>query len=277
MSSSDTSAPVRGHFEERYGAGSSLQAPLNNVIEQLLGHRSVRAYSSEPLPHGTLEQLVAAAQSASTSSNLQFWSVIAVQDPARRERIAQLADNQRFIVQAPLFLIWLADLSRLSRLSQAQDLPVEALPFLEPFMVGLIDAALAAQNAVVAAESLGLGTVYVGAIRNQPEKVAAELGLPPMVMPVFGLCVGYPDAQRPASVKPRLPQSVVLHHEQYDAGAEAQHVAAYDAVLAEFQEGQGMATAGWSAVVLKRLQTTGSLRGRDRMREALKALGFELR
>jgi nitroreductase len=277
MSSSAPSASVRGHFEERYGAGSALQAPLNNVIEQLLGHRSVRAYSSEPLPAGTLEQLVAAAQSASTSSNFQFWSVLAVQDPARRERLAALADNQRFIVQAPLFLIWLADLSRLSRLSQSQDLTVEALPFLEPFMVGLIDAAVAAQNAVVAAESMGLGTVYVGALRNHPEQVAAELGLPPMVMPVFGMCIGYPDPTRPASVKPRLPQSVVLHHEQYDAGSEAEHVAAYDAVLTEFQEGQGMTAAGWSPVVLKRLQTIGSLRGRDRMREALKALGFELR
>jgi nitroreductase len=277
MSSSATSAPIRGHFEERYGAGSVLEAPLNGVIEQMLGHRSVRAYSDKPLPAGTLEQLVAAAQSASTSSNLQFWSVIAVQDPGRRERLAALADKQKFIVEAPLFLVWLADLSRLSRLSQAQDLTIEALPYLEPFMVGLIDAALAAQNAVVAAESLGLGTVYVGAIRNHPEQVAAELGLPPMVMPVFGMCIGYPDPTRPASVKPRLPQAVVLHHEQYDAQSEAQEIAAYDEVLTEFQAGQGMATAGWSPVVLKRLQTIGSLRGRDRMREALKALGFELR
>lgn len=81
---------------------------------------------------------------------------------------------------------------------------MESLPYLESLLLGKIDAALAAQNAVVALESLGLGSVYIGGIRNYIEGVANELGLPPQVYPVFGLCVGYPSPDRPVKVKPRL-------------------------------------------------------------------------
>lgn len=261
----------------RYGVSEGFPAPMSEVIEALLAHRSVRAYTADPLPEGTLAQLVAAAQSAATSSNLQVWSVVAVRDPARKSRLAKLAGNQAHIEQAPLFLIWLADLSRAARVGLGQEVELGAVHYTEAFLVGVIDAALAAQNAVVAAESLGLGTVYIGGMRNHPEEVAAELGLPPMVMPVFGLCVGYEDASRPASVKPRLPQSVVLHHERYDAPNETADVAAYDEVAREFQLAQGMKPQGWSPVMIDRWRDAAALRGRDRMSAALRALGFVLR
>ncbi|MEJ1976336.1 MAG: nitroreductase family protein [Acetobacteraceae bacterium] len=157
------------------------------MLDRLLAHRSVRAYRTDPLPPGTTEILVAAAQSAASSSNLQLWSVVAVEDPARKARLAAVAAGQKHITQAPLFLVWLADLSRAQRLA---DVPLDGLDYLETFMVGVVDAALAAQNATVAAESLGLGTVYIGALRNNPEAVAAELGLPPRAFAVFGMCVG---------------------------------------------------------------------------------------
>gem|GEM_PF-2096580 len=102
----------------RYGAPniSALQQ-WNDTIDQLLEHRSVRAFTDQPLPEGTLETLVAAAQSASTSSNLQVWSVVAVQEGDRKGRLSALAGNQPYIHQAPLFLVWLADLSRVSRIA----------------------------------------------------------------------------------------------------------------------------------------------------------------
>ena len=154
---------------------------------------------------------------------------------------------------------------------------MEALPFLEAFMVAVIDAALAAQNAVVAAESLGLGTVYIGAMRNHPEAVAAELALPPGAMAVFGLCIGYEDLASPASVKPRLPQTAILHHEQYAAAAEPGIVTAYDDTLRAFQSEQSMTPQGWSDLILNRLGHVKSLSGRDRLRQAINALGFGLR
>jgi nitroreductase len=243
----------------------------------MLGHRSVRAYLPQPLAAGTLETLVAAAQSAPTSSNLQAWSVVAVEDPARRDRLATLSNNQAFIRQAPLFLCWIADLSRLTRLGEAHGRRLEGLDYLESFMVALVDAALAAQNVVVAAESLGLGTVYVGALRHHPEQVAAELALPPNAFAAFGLSVGHPDPAVTNSVKPRLPQSLVLHREQYGAAAEAPAIAAYDAALGAFSERVGMGRQDWTHRMLARVGTAAALSGRHRMREALTALGFGLR
>jgi nitroreductase len=262
----------------RYGASAPSDGiAANDVLRTILGHRSVRAFRPEPLPAGTLETLVAAAQSAPTSSNLQAWSVVAVEDPARRARLAELAAAQGFIRQAPLFLAWLADLSRLGRVARERAESLEGVRYLEAFMVALVDAALAAQNATVAAESLGLGCVYVGALRNHPEAVAAELGLPPDCMAVFGLSVGVPDAAQAAAVKPRLPQSVVLHRERYATAQEAGEVRRYDTELAAFSARNGMGEAGWTDRVLARVGTVAALRGRDRMREALNAMGFGLR
>ncbi|MDT8267893.1 nitroreductase family protein, partial [Roseomonas sp. DSM 102946] len=150
---------------------------------------------------------------------MQAWSVVAVTDPDSKRRLAAVAGGQRHVEQCPLFLVFLADLSRHARLAERTGRPLEGLPFLETFLVAALDAGLAAQNAVVAAESLGLGTVYIGALRNDLEAVAAELGLPPGATAVFGLCVGYP-APDGGAVKPRLPQSAVLHHERYDPEAD---------------------------------------------------------
>ena len=262
---------------ERYGGAAVPPGPGSDVVAAMLRHRSVRTYRPDPLPAGTLETLVAAASSAPTSSNMQTWSVVAVEDAGRRERLSVLAGNQGFIRQAPLFLVWIADLSRLDRLGAANGQALGGLHFLETFMVALIDAALAAQNALVAAESLGLGTVYVGAIRNRPEGVAAELALPPNAFAAFGMAVGHPDPAVATAIKPRLPQSLVLHREQYRAGDESEAVAGYEAALTRFSEMNGMGADGWIGRMLKRLAGAASLSGRDRMRDALTALGFGLR
>jgi nitroreductase len=265
----------------RYGGAlPGAEAPVNAVLANLLAHRSVRAFLSDDLPDGTVETLVAAAQSAPTSSNMQSWSVIAIRDPARKARLAELSARQGFIQQAPLFLAFLADTSRLARLGEREGQALDGLNYLESFLVAAVDAALAAQNAVVAAESLGLGTVYVGGLRNRPEEVAVELGLPPGVMAVFGLCVGVPDPAVATAVKPRLPQSLVLHRERYTAlpDAEATDIAGYDAALARFSEQQGMGAGhGWIRRMLTRVASGASLSGRDKMHAMLQRLGFPLR
>lgn len=260
----------------RYGAGQGAPPAWNAVLETLMSHRSVRAYLTDPLPAGTTELLVAAAQSAATSSNMQTWSVVAVQDQGRRDRLAVLAGNQKHISQAPLFLLFLADLSRADRIGAAEGMTMEGTPYTESFMVAVIDAALAAQNATVAAESMGLGTVYIGSMRNHPETVAAEIGLPPNCMVAFGLCVGLPDLAHPSSVKPRLPQSMILHHEHYDAGHDSTGLADYEARFAAFQKQEGLPPSGWVARVIDRLGTVKGLGGRERMRDALKAMGIPL-
>jgi nitroreductase len=252
-------------------------AQWNDVLATILSHRSVRGFLPEPLPAGTLELLAAAAQSASTSSNLQVWSVAAVEDPAHKAHLATLAGDQQFIRDAPLLLVWLADLARLDGIAAERQQRVEGTQYLEEFIVAVVDAALAAQSALIAAESLGLGGVYIGAMRNLPEQVAAALRLPPHVFAVFGMAIGWPDPARAGDVKPRLPQSVVLHREFYDPEPKRAAIAAYDATIREFQREQGMRQIDWTQQSIDRVKDAAALRGRDRMREALRNLGFELR
>ena len=265
-------------LRERYGIDPFQPDGLwNETLTTLLSHRSVRAYLPDALPPQTLEALIAAAQSAATSSNLQTWSVVAIEDPVRKETLAQLAGNQAHIRQCPLFLVWLADLARLHQLAIARGLPVEGLNYLEMFLTATIDAALAAQNATIAAESLGLGTVYIGGIRNQPEGVAETLQLPPHLFAVFGLCVGYPDEAKPAAVKPRLPQAAVLHRETYNLAQQEAAIDQYNDIMQQFYTSQQMSVASdWVEHSLKRVATAQALGGRDRLKEALQRLGFPL-
>ncbi|MEP9348176.1 NADPH-dependent oxidoreductase [Xanthobacter sp. KR7-225] len=273
----DASA-LRTLLQARYGAAEAPSGILlNDTIAGLLCHRSVRAFVDRPLPDGLVETLVAAAQSAPSSSNLQTFSVVAVENPATKARLAEIAGGQKHVVEAPLVLVWLADLARLEEIGRREAKPTDALGFLETLFVGIFDAALAAQNALVALESLGLGGVYLGAFRNRPVEVAELLGLPPHVLGVFGLAIGHPDPERPAQVKPRLSPRLVLHRERYDASLPQPALDHYEQALKDFQKGQGLPEVGWTSAALTRVRGAEALSGRDRMREALAALGFGLR
>jgi nitroreductase len=250
----------------------------NETLDVILSHRSVRAFLPDPLDDGTLETLVAAAQSAASSSNLQVWSVVAVEDDARKARLSALAGNQKHINEAPLFLVWLIDFDRLTQLSRNDVVPCEALEYTETFLLGAVDATLAAQNAVVALESLGLGAVYIGGIRNKPADVAAELGLPPRVFALFGLAVGHPDPERPTAVKPRLPQTSVLFRERYGwTQAHWDAAESYDPHIRAFQREQGMPERDWTQQARDRTRGPQSMAGRHVLRDVLERLGFDLR
>lgn len=263
-------------FAARYGKSfAPAGGPWNEIIAGLMQHRSVRAFRPDALPEGTLETLVAAAQSAATSSNMQTWSVVAVTGQALKERLALLSNQQNFIAQAPLFLMFLADLSRARRIGQAEGVGMGNLDYLETFLVGAMDAALAAQNAVVAAELLGFATCYIGCVRNDPEAVAEALNLPKGAMSVVGLCVGYGAGRW--EVKPRLAQPAVLHHETYRIPDEAALRAAYDRELRAFAERNEKAPYTWTERVKTRLGRLAGIQGRERLRDALVRLGFPLR
>lgn len=263
----------------RYGSQVSPPPPTipwNPVLETLLSHRSVRRYSDRPLPQGLTELLVAAAQSAPSSSNLQAMSIIAVQDRERMRRLAKLAGNQRHVAEAPLLLIFLADLSRLRAMSTRLDADGEGLDYTETFIVAVTDAAFAAQNALVALESLGLGGCYIGAMRNHPREVAAELGLPPGAFVVFGLTIGYPDPAVETGIKPRLAQSVVLHHEHYHP-ADPADIASYDETMRAFRFDQSMSDIAWTRQATGRVRSADTLMGRHTIRETLQDMGFGLK
>ncbi|MFJ1299037.1 nitroreductase family protein [Pseudomonadota bacterium AL_CKDN230030165-1A_HGKHYDSX7] len=143
-------------LDQRYGAQPKPHdLRWNDTIDTLLAHRSVRAYLPDALPDGTVETLVAAAQSASTSSNLHQWSVVSVTDRELRKRIAAASrtglEDNLYVEQAPVFLLWVADLSRNHALALDAGAEPVVHTYLDAFVMATIDAALAAQNAVIAA------------------------------------------------------------------------------------------------------------------------------
>lgn len=251
-------------------------ADWNDALDVMLSHRSVRRYLDQPLPDDTLETIIAAAQSAATTSNLQAWSVIAVEDKERKARLAGHAAGQKHIYAAPLLLVFVADLARLRAISDMRGLEGVALDYIEAFIFAIADAALAAQNACTAIESLGLGCCYIGAMRNNPQAVAEELGLPEESFVVFGMTVGRPDPAVESDVKPRLPQGVILHRERYTA-PDPSLIADYEARMREFQAEQKMRNIDWTEQAAVRVKDIAALTGRHVLTDFLKARRFGLK
>ncbi|ALJ19141.1 NADPH-dependent oxidoreductase [Microbacterium sp. No. 7] len=263
-------------LDRRYGGDAPDGAlPSNEVLDLLYRHRSVRRFTAEPVDDATVTAIVAAAQSAATSSNQQAWSVVEIRDPERRARAAELAGQQEFIRDAAVFLVFVADWSRAIGVAATRGAAAQAVDYVESTLVGFVDAALAAQNAVVAAESLGLGTVYVGSVRNAPLEVAELIGLPAGAFPVVGLAIGHPDPADAAGVKPRLPQRVVRHRETYRP-ADAADLARYDEAVRAYYATQG-AARGWLDAVVARVRDIAGLHGRHTLRGALERRGLPSR
>ncbi|MBO1902748.1 nitroreductase family protein [Leucobacter weissii] len=245
------------------------------VIEQQLRHRSVRRFLDVPVGEAQLERIVEAAQRASTSSNLQAWSVIAIRDPERKRRLSQAIGGRDYVERAPVFLVWVADLARNAELLRAHGAEPETLGLIENTLLGAVDVGIAAQNALLAAESLGLGGVFVGGIRNAPEAVSAELRLPRHAFAIAGMALGTPDPEEGTGIKPRLPLSGVLHAEVYDPERWREATGRYEQDYRDYFETQGVPDRSWARTVVSRLGSAAGLHGRHAMRASLRAQGFD--
>lgn len=201
---------------------------MTPTIELLRTHRSIRAFTDQPISDEQREAIIAAAQSASTSSFLQCSSIIRITDKALREQLATLAGGQQYIVQAAEFWVFCADFQR-----NLQICPQAQLGLAEQLLLGCVDTAILGQNAMVAAESLGLGGVYIGGIRNSIEQVTELLGLPQHVLPLFGMCLGWPQQQ--PDVKPRMPAAMMVHENRYQP-LDQQQLDAYDRQLEAYYQ-----------------------------------------
>lgn len=249
-------------------------AVTNDTIQTMLRHHSVRAYSDKPVGDETLFSILTAARSAPTSSNQFCWSVIVVRDPERKEALAKMTGSNRFVTQAPVFLVWLADLSRIARLAERADSRTEGFRYQEALLLGTIDATLAAQNAAVAAESLGLGTCFVGGVRNGIGPISEYLELPPNTFPVVGLAIGWPSAADTATTKPRLPLSGLAFEERYDADAADRAIPTLDLEAAEYRAAQNQAPLVWSEDAVTKWATPAWINTRAGNRDLLIDRGF---
>ena len=255
-------------------AQAEFDTPL---MKQMRQHRSIRQYRPDPLPAGMLEAIVSSAQMASTSSYLQYYSVIAVEDADRKAVMADLCGYQKHIRECPVFLVFCADLFRLKRVCEREGTQIQT-QHVEAFLVAAVDAALLAQNVALAAESLGLGIVFIGGIRNHPAEVIEELALPELVFPITGMCVGYP-ADEPTA-KPRLSLPAVLHSERYQSEDMDLHLDAFDKTTVDLQLFRHVETGevyGWMARAARRMAYSDPRRLRVEVGRVLREQGFELR
>ncbi len=196
-----------------------------DVLDVLKKHRSIRKFKPDAIEDHVLENIILAAQASASSSFIQACTIIRIKDVTKRKALRKLAGDQAYIEEAPEFLIFCADLSRSFRCCRHHNTtPVEGLT--EQFIIATVDTAIVAQSTAIAAESLGLGICYIGAIRNDPFKTSELLELPDHTYPVFGMCIGYPDED--PEVKPRLPLDVFLKEDVYQDKNDFRDISSYD-------------------------------------------------
>ncbi len=197
----------------------------NPVLETLLAHRSVRAFKDAPVPERALGLILDAAQRAPTSSNLQTYSIVAVDDREMLERACALCGNQRFVAQCGVLLVFCSDISRHIQICAERGYAYRG-DQINTILVAHGDVNLSCQNAAVAAQSMGFGTCMLGNVRNNPEGMSDLLGLPKYVYASVGLAIGVPAEDM--GTKPRMPRSIMVSRNRYDPGPVTEALAVYD-------------------------------------------------
>lgn len=187
-------------------------------------HRSIRTYKPDPVPDELLNQALAAGLRASSSGNMQTYSIIVTRDRELRERLYEPHMEQNMVLDAPVLLTFCADFRRMRHWLRLNDAPDNFDNFMS-FMIAAIDATLASQNVALAAEALGLGICYMGSTLANCDRIGRLLALPPGVVPVVGFSLGWPD-EDPAP-RDRLPLSGLVHHETYHDYSDADITAIY--------------------------------------------------
>lgn len=241
-------------------------------MQMMLKHRSIRKFKDDSIDFETLESLIQCGQAAASSSFIQAYSIIRVTDEDYRKQIAEAAGGQHWINSAPEFLVFCADLKRIDTACINRDVG-KLEGHTEHFIAATVDVALVAQNILLAAESLGMGGVYIGGIRNNTQLLADLLQLPDQVYPVFGMCLGWPAVD--PEVKPRFPLSTILHQGHYQTDKVEQQVAEYDQLMADYYESRSENTraSDWSTQTANAIQ----LKKREHMLEFLNRRGLLLR
>jgi len=196
------------------------------LYDLMMKRRSVRDFKPDGVPDEVVEKLVRAAANAPTGGNMEPLSIIVVRDAERRAKLGEMVGSQPWVKNAPLSMIFCLDFYRLKRWAAASGVDFRGDEALSHFLIGYADVMCAAQTAVVLAEDLGLGSVYVGTIQYVADEVRPYFEMPTHVFPVILLSLGYPKTI-PRGVR-KLKREVVVHRETYRALSDDEIIAAYD-------------------------------------------------
>lgn len=186
---------------------------MNDTLNTIFNHVSVRKFSGKKVSEETLQTILRAACSGSTMGNMQLFSIIVTEDEAMKQKMAPFHFNQPMATEAPLILTFCADFRRFNRYCEFRDAETEAYSNMQSYQWAVTDALIAAQNACVAAESVGLGLCWMGTITYNVDKFVEALELPKHVIPVACIAMGYPE-EKP-SLTQKLPIESLVHRETY--------------------------------------------------------------
>jgi nitroreductase len=196
---------------------------MNEIIKSLFERKSVRQYETRPIPPEEKSLILQAALQAPTAGNQNLYTILDIQSPELKQKLSVYCDNQPFIAHAPLALVFLADCRRWYDSYQLAGLAARP-PEEGDLLLAVADAVIAAQNTVVAAESLGIGSCYIGDILEREEDVRIALALDDYVFPAAFVVYGYPTTSQKERPKPlRPPISSIVQENQYRRLTEAEH------------------------------------------------------
>lgn len=185
---------------------------MNSTIQTLLNHKTIRSYHTTPIKEEVFNTLMDVASRTASSSGMQQASIIHVMDQKKKDIIAQVC-KQDYVAIAPILLIFVVDQHRNHHIAMEVAQHANHTHDVDRFFQGFTDACLMAQSVVTAAESLGLGTTYLGAIHNDDETLIKTLNLPSLTYPVVGLLIGHPNIE--PTLKPRLENSLRVFEDEY--------------------------------------------------------------
>jgi nitroreductase len=212
---------------QRFGESCPVDSELEGLSElaRIAGHCVHRRFLPRAVEPALLRLLCACALSAPSKSDLQQGDILAVKDKAKQRAIAALIPDMPWIADAPVFLVFLANGARLPQIARLREKPFPN-DHLDLFFNAVVDSAILLTTFMRAAAAVGLGCCPISAIRDRADIVSGLLVLPERVIPVAGLCVGWP-AEAP-SITPRLGLETTLHEDRYRTGELAHQIEAYD-------------------------------------------------
>jgi len=187
---------------------------MKKEIFDIIDNRaSCRSFLEKEIPPDILEQILEAAVKAPSSGGFQTYSIIKITDREKKEKLAQYSRNQRFIAKAPVSLVFCIDYRRIKRINEVQPTPFAETGSFANLWMSVIDTAICAQTLCMAAEALGLKSVYIGNILNTADKVAELLKLPDYVLPSIMVTLGYPRS--PGKTSGKYGINLLVHDEEY--------------------------------------------------------------
>lgn len=236
---------------------------MNETIKLQLSHKSIRAFTDEQLSAEQVDTLINVAQRTSTSSFMQAYSIVGVTDPEKKKALAEVG-NQEYIADASHVFVMVVDQRRNSQIAEENGKDPQILHSMDKFMSGYADAVLAAQNILLAAESMKLGGVFLGSLLNDAPKVAEIIKAPEYTFPVLGIAIGYPD-QEP-QLKPRLPQHFMYSENEYTVPQENlnDQLQDYDEIVTQYYDlrNANRRLDSWTNLVTNYSQNQGEKRAK---------------